>query len=265
MRVFLTKPELETEAGKQLLELSVQIATDGRIDLEEIKELRRWLRANNANDAVAAIAYLSDIMNRITADKVIDRDELLELHLAIERVIPPTNRSAVTQARSKQAAERRVRRQELHRIEKEKQKAERKREREEEYIRYRRLRHSFAKVAGVTFANDDGSERQDVIEQCKLHETLILRHDAYNEHSTVATQVLRTNGDQLGHAPEYLAEQIVSEIEDGYQVVGILKNLTGGTNDRPVRGVNFAAFFVAKDVTKTEFLQYARSVLADQG
>jgi len=62
MRVFLTKPELETEAGKQLLELSVQIATDGRIDLEEIKELRRWLRANNANDAVAAIAYLSDIM-----------------------------------------------------------------------------------------------------------------------------------------------------------------------------------------------------------
>lgn len=263
MRVFLTKPELETEAGKQLLELVVRIATDGKIDLVEIKELRKWLRTNHPNESVAAIAFLSDIMKRITADGVIDRDELLELHLAIERVIPTTHRLAITQARSKREAERRARRQELHRIEKGKQKADRKREREEDYLRYRRLRYSVAKVAGVTFANDDGSERQDIIKRCKLHEELILRHDAYSEHSTVATQVLRMNGEQLGHAPEYLAEQIVNEIEDGYQVVGIIKNLTGGTSERPVRGVNFFAFYVAKDVTDEEFWKYANSVIAE--
>ena len=262
MRVFLTKPELESQAGKQLLEMTIRIASDGKIDLSEIKELRKWLKENNATDSVVAIAYLRDIMDRITADGVVERDELLELHLAIERVIPTTHRLAVVEARKTREAARRERRRELHRLEKEKQRAERKREREEDYLRSRRLRHSFAKVSGVTFANDDGSERQDIIANCKLHEKLLFRHDAYSEYSTIATQILRTNGEQLGHAPEYLAEEIVNEIEDGYRVVGFIKNLTGGTSDRPIRGANFVVFFVATDVTSAEFKQYATSVLA---
>lgn len=74
MRVFLTQPELETEAGKQLLELVVRIATDGKLDLE-INQLHKWLRANKGIETVAAISYLHDIMARITADGVIDRDD----------------------------------------------------------------------------------------------------------------------------------------------------------------------------------------------
>jgi len=123
-----------------------------------------------------------------------------------------------------------------------------------------RLRHAFAKVAGVTFPNDDGSERQEIIKRCKVGESLIFRHDAYNEYSVFATQVLRTNGEQLGHAPEYLAERISQEVEAGYKVVGVLKDLTGGTWDKPTRGVNFIVFFVAKDVTSEELQLYANSV-----
>jgi hypothetical protein len=51
------------------------VAIDGKLDLPEIKELRKWLRANKENDSIAAIGYLHDIMARITADGVIDRDE----------------------------------------------------------------------------------------------------------------------------------------------------------------------------------------------
>src|SRR5690348_3869664 len=101
MRVFLTTSELETEAGKQLLELIVRVTTDGKLDLPEIKELRKWLRANKDNDSIAAIGYLHDIMARITADDVIDRDELLELHIALERAIPTAHRTPVIQARKK--------------------------------------------------------------------------------------------------------------------------------------------------------------------
>ena len=36
MRVYLTSPELATEAGKQLLELTVRIAADGLIEPAEI-------------------------------------------------------------------------------------------------------------------------------------------------------------------------------------------------------------------------------------
>ena len=262
MRVFLTNPELDSEAGKQLLGLTVRIATDGKLDLPEIKELRNWLRANNENQTIAAIGYLSDIMARITSDAVIDRDELLELHLAIERVIPTSHRDPIIQARKERDAARRARLQESRRIQKEKEKEERKRIREEEYARQMRLRHSFAKVAGVTFPNDDGSERQAIIKRCKPGEQLILRHDAYNQFSMFATQVLRTNGEQLGHAPEYLAERICSEIEDRYKVVGVLTDITGGTWDKPTHGVNFVVFFVAPDVTFEDLQQYANSVLA---
>jgi hypothetical protein len=31
-------------------------------------------------------------MTRIAGDGVIDRDELIELHLAVERVVPPSHR-----------------------------------------------------------------------------------------------------------------------------------------------------------------------------
>ncbi len=47
-------------------------------------------------------------------------------------------------------------------------------------------------------------------------------------------------------------------------MVGILKDLTGGTCDKPTRGVNFVVFFLARDVTSEEFQQYASNVFAAQ-
>ena len=264
MRVFLTKPELATPAGQELLELSVSVASDGRLDLDEIKQLIRWLRTNRANNHIAAIPYLQDIMRRIAADGVIDREERLELHLAIERVIPTARRALVIQARKKREQARRERLREKQRLEKERELGERKRAREEAATRSRRLRHSYSKVAGVSFPNDDGSERQEIIKSCRRGERLVLRHDAYNEYSMFATQVLRENGEQLGHAPEYLAERICGEIEDGYRVFGILLNVTGGTWTKPTRGVNFAAVYVSPDVSAPELHHYMRALLADR-
>src|SRR5262249_50210440 len=127
-------------------------------------------------------------------------------------------------------------------------------------VRRMRLRHAFAKVAGVTFPNDDGSERQDIICRCCPGEQLILRHDAQSEYSLVATQVLRKNGEQLGHAPEYLAERICHEAEAGYSVLAFIKDLTGGTWEKPTRGVNLIVFFLAQDVTSEELQHYWNSV-----
>jgi hypothetical protein len=261
VRVYLTNPELATDAGKQLLELTVRIAADGLIEPSEIEELHTWLAANKGNDRVAAIPYLTEMLSRITADGVVDRDELVQLHLAVERVIPAAQRKAAVQARKQRESAEKERAQESRRIEREKQE-ERKRQ---EFARQRRLRHSFAKVAGVTFPNDDGSERQRVLAKCKVGEQLLLRHDVGNEFSEFAIQVLRKNGEQLGHAPEYLAEQIHEEKQAGYAAIGILKNLTGGVIDRPTRGANFVVVFFAPDVTAGEIQQYANDVFASEG
>ncbi|HEY2785312.1 MAG TPA: hypothetical protein VGJ05_10080, partial [Fimbriiglobus sp.] len=129
----MTNSELETDQGKELLELVIRITSDGRLDLPELKELRKWLITNKENVSIAAIGYLRDIMNRITADKVIDQDELLELHLALERVVPNAYRTPIIQARKKREAARRERLREMRRIERVKEQEQLQRIRKEEY------------------------------------------------------------------------------------------------------------------------------------
>jgi hypothetical protein len=264
MRVYLKSSDLATDAGKQLLDLAIQVTVDGKLDVDEIKSLRSWLRANESNTQIAAIGYLIDIMNRIAADGIIDRDELLELHLAVERVVPAAYRDSIVQARKKRDALRRERLQEARRVEKEKVAEERNSSREECRNR-RRLRHAFAKVAGVSFPNDDGSERQQIVRRCKSGEHLILRYEPDNAYSEFAIQVLRENGEQIGHAPEYLAERICEQNEKGYRSFGVVKCVTGGTPDKPTRGVNFLTVFVAEGVSPEELQQYVDKTFRADG
>ncbi len=261
MRVYLTAPELETVAGKELLKLCQRISIDGKLDLEEIKELRRWLHANQTNTEIAAVPYLCDIMVRIIADKVIDRDELIELHLAIERVIPASHRTAAVQARKTRESDRRDQQREQLRQEQEREKEGRRLARQEELARANRIRHAFSNVAGVTFPNDDGTYRQNILARCKPGEWLELKRDKYNRFSSYATKVLRRNGEQLGHVPEYLAERVCAEIESGRLATGILTEVTGGTFDRPTMGANIAIFFADPEVDTEELGAYAKGVV----
>lgn len=163
MRVSLTKADLESQYGKHLLELCTCIAADGKLELEEIKALRRWLRENHAESNLGAAKSLHHVMRRITADGVIDRDELLDLFLAVERVIPVAQRTAVAEARRNRIARQRAADQAAKWAPREELRREESRRRQAEYRREMRLRHLFTKIAGVTFQNDDGSERQQII------------------------------------------------------------------------------------------------------
>lgn len=268
MPAVLTPEHISTPVGQQLLELAVRITIDGKLDLAEIKELRDWLRSNLANTTVPAIAYLHDIMARITADKVIDRDELHELHLAVERIIPQSFRSGVKDARKSQEAARKARERESKRAKKEEEKARQKEERDrlkaEEKEKRMRLRHTFAKVSGVSFPNDDGTERQEIIRHCRAGETLVLQRDHDNTFSSFAIAVRRQTGQQIGHVPEYLAERICDELESGTDVSAVIADVTGGTAGKEYRGVNFVVVFASKMVTNGEYDEYVRSVMAQR-
>jgi len=265
MNVVLTPENLSTIAGKELLELAVRTSLDGKLDLPEIKELRRWLRANQGDSSIPAIGYLHDIMARITADNRINRDELLELHLAVERVIPTSFRVGVKEARQSREAAIKKQVRERERVRKAEEKIRLKEEKDrakaEEIERRNRLRHGFAKVAGVTFPNEDGTERQAIIKNCRAGESLILRHDPDNGYSQFATQVLRQTGQQIGHAPEYLAEQICEAVWNGTDVCGAILEVTGGMADKPTRGVNFPVFYVAPSVSHDERDRYILNVM----
>jgi hypothetical protein len=66
----------------------------------------------------------------------------------------------------------------------------------------------YSKVAGVSFANRDGVERQDVVEHCKPGEMLKLIPEPKNRFDHNAVAVVRQNGEQLGYLNRRLAEDV---------------------------------------------------------
>ena len=96
----------------------------------------------------------------------------------------------------------------------------------------------YTKVFGVSHRNPDGSERQDLIRQCRVFDILSLRHDPENEHDSCAVEVHRLGVGQIGFIGRHLNAEIVSHIEDGGQVYTRIIEITGGSSDKPTLGVN---------------------------
>ena len=91
MRTRLSESDLLDPVGTQCAALLAEIMADGKINLDEIKDLRIFLREHKDHPTIAGIRYLHEIMTRITADMIIDRDELRELAHAIYSVMPKKN------------------------------------------------------------------------------------------------------------------------------------------------------------------------------
>lgn len=264
MRVYLNDKDLSQQAGRELLALALRICADGKLELEEIKDLWRWLRQHKEN-SIPAVGYLLDIMTRATADKVIDREELFELHLAIERVIPVALRQTASSARKererKAVEARKEREREAKRIEREESKKfESIKWGDLDGTRHMPLRFTFSKVAGISFLNDDFSDRQQVASVCVPGEYLVLQHDPGNAFSPFATKVLRTTTQQLGHVPEQLAEILCDETSIGHNIFGLVTEKTGGDAGRYF-GINFIVFIAKPEVTVDHVTQYVREVV----
>lgn len=69
-------------------------------------------------------------------------------------------------------------------------------------------------VAGVSYPNDDGSERQSIIRDCDEGEHLILKHTPIPEDKN-AVRILRQNGQQLGWLPRWNAQEIAPYLDRG--------------------------------------------------
>ena len=102
----------------------------------------------------------------------------------------------------------------------------------------------FTKVAGVSKKNDDGVERQTILQNCYEGEALILERDIYNEVSNYAIKVCRMcNDEQIGYLNDSLAKKLKNREIERFEVV--LKEITGGTIDKPNLGCNIKIIFTA--------------------
>lgn len=104
------------------------------------------------------------------------------------------------------------------------------------------IKEFYSKVVGVTFKNDNGSDRQAILKKCRQGEKLHLVHKPTAEYPE-AMAVCRANGEQLGHLKTEVAEEVLEALEEGIAVGCEMSELTGGTKDRPTRGCNILVCF----------------------
>jgi hypothetical protein len=73
----------------------------------------------------------------------------------------------------------------------------------------------YCKVADTTFANSDGSNRMQIVQQCQAGERLSLVPEPENPYDRNAIAVRRDNGQQLGYVPAHSASQIAPAMRRG--------------------------------------------------
>ncbi|MBI4188424.1 MAG: HIRAN domain-containing protein [Chloroflexi bacterium] len=87
------------------------------------------------------------------------------------------------------------------------------------------------KVVGVTFNNDDGTSRQEILQKCSPGEGLILSHAPIPEDKN-AVKVSRATGEQVGWLSRWNAQEIAPILKRGQEVVAEIAAITGGGDEQ---------------------------------
>jgi hypothetical protein len=221
-RISLTKTQLRTELGAELLSLCESITADGKLVTQEVEALRLWLDDSVKLDLPAA-KHLRGVVERVIADGQITREECREVYHAVEAVLPPeVRRVAAAARRSIEATER------------EAAKAERDGARE----RNRQERQRNVQIASANFmvAGCRYEGRPAIIAAyAEPGDPVRLRRDRENRHSQNAISIDLENGRQIGFVPEEDATELAPLIDDRAKCVAYMtKILSGGRSPIPV-------------------------------
>ncbi len=88
------------------------------------------------------------------------------------------------------------------------------------------LREFHSKVVGVTFANDNGTSRQDIIRRCKTGDDLVFKPTPTDKHPE-SIGVFNNRGEQLGNVSADTAHELITKYPTNPMKV-IITDITGG-------------------------------------
>jgi len=220
--VFLSKDQLRTELGAELLSLCQSVTADGRVAPEEIAGLKQWLGDAEAVDMLPA-KYLRTVIDRVLADGKITADEYQEVYRAVEAVLPvEVRQQAVVARREALAAE----------------KAAARADREAARRRTGEERTSSAPVLSANFmvARVRHAGRPAIIEQqASAGDPVALERDPDSRYGNSTITVKLANGEQIGLVPEDESQRLAPLLDQGcgYEA-RISRILTGGRSPIPV-------------------------------
>jgi hypothetical protein len=94
-------------------------------------------------------------------------------------------------------------------------------------------------VAGVTFPNEDGTDRQIIIRKhCREGTALTLVREPANPHGSNAVAIY-VGRSQIGYASSEDASRLAKFLDAGWSYTASVVQLYGGTKDKPSIGVNY--------------------------
>jgi len=96
----------------------------------------------------------------------------------------------------------------------------------------------YSKLAGVTHTNPDGSSRQEIIDALAYNgqPLFLLREPNQYSYDNIGVYVAF----QVGYVNPELASELAPLIDEGVPIEAQITDITGGTEDKPTRGVNVA-------------------------
>jgi hypothetical protein len=212
---------------------------------DEIVQLVRWLRTNKNCELPAAV-FLGAAVEQIVADKLISPEEMVELHKAIEKVMPSDARE--TAIESRKAIEVATKQRQKATVEANRLLERERKERECEQRRQERANRPagfYSKIYGVTHQNRDGTDRQTIIrDNVTPGMTLIYKREPDNPFDEYAISLwVKTKSlwvfeteRQIGYLNTNITDDLGPYLDDGGWAQITVKDVTGG-GDRNI-GVN---------------------------
>jgi hypothetical protein len=201
-RTSLTRTDLNTSSGLELLGILQSIADDGTLTREESEQLRSWL-TQNASAELAASEHLKMVIDEILKDGVVTDEELALLHDAVLRVLPTDLRSIATLRRRERKSAARQETRARKEEERDRERAERERNRP--------IGRADFMVAGAT----RGAERREACESCSEGDVVTLEREPDNHADRNAIVVQDASGEVLGYVPRDLAQDFAPLLDGG--------------------------------------------------
>lgn len=125
------------------------------------------------------------------------------------------------------------------------------------------VRHFFTSVVGVTFDNDDGSSRQEILATCESFQPLRLEHEEDNPHDANAIAVRTEDGRQIGHLSRDVASDVWWRMQHRFTYAAIAAGINPRTEDRPTIGMNILVLVARPGVSQEQMQAYLDSIKPD--
>jgi len=226
-RVSLTRTQIRTAEGAELLKLCGVLTEDGTLSADGLKKLSAWLDDHRRSD-LPAVHFLKRAVERASSMNVrIPPDVLIEIAKDIEKILPPESRQKF-----------RVRRRARRAAARAKLEAEREADRQrkfEERERNKPVISAYFKVKGVIYEG-----RADVILQyARPKDTVYLIRDRAHRHDRNAIEVRLNNGTMAGYVPRDYAVELAPLLDAGCRHIAFIDKILGYHAPVPMIDVTF--------------------------